>query len=119
MLDAYKLGAQTLDLVLKKQNLTVERVEATMDLVDDALADHADVQEAMSIGGRVDDEGLEAELEKLMIGDGERVLIEESEKVLKSAPSVPDVALVVEVKKADEKKKDVAEERQVEEVIPA
>jgi hypothetical protein len=119
MLDAYKLGAQTLDSVLKSQNLTVERVDKTMDLVSDALASHKEIEEAIS-GGMVGDVGgvdeeLEKELEKLMILEEEddgRDRID----VVEDAPGVSDVPLVVaEVAKVEE----AVNEGRVEEAVAA
>jgi charged multivesicular body protein 7 len=120
LLDAYKLGAQTLATVLQSQNLTVERVEETMDAVSDALADQKDIEEAITGGVDVSDEDeLERELEKLMISGQTRIA---ETDVMEGAPSVPAGGLEVEEEPAEKERAPLEKEKEarlVEEAMPA
>ena len=72
VLDAYSIGAESLQSYNKEHGLTVEKVESVMDNLDDALANQREVDDAlMAVGGELsladamEDDTLLEELEEL------------------------------------------------------
>lgn len=70
ILQAYDIGSKTLDQVLKKENLNVERVDKTMEYVQEVLDKQKDIDLAMSqwqddLGPAYNEDELEQELQKL------------------------------------------------------
>ncbi|KAJ3049950.1 Charged multivesicular body protein 7 [Rhizophlyctis rosea] len=77
---AYNVGADTLKQVLATSGLTVEVVEETMDKLQDALADQAEIDEAIVAGHEsmaatngIDDSELEQELDALLVQELEQL----------------------------------------------
>ncbi|CDZ96763.1 Uncharacterized conserved protein [Phaffia rhodozyma] len=96
ILKVYQTSTQTLSTLLADPTLSHENVERTMDSMADTLADHAEIEQAISLGGigareaaaggtsdGVDEEQLEAELERLVEEEKEKakmVLLEEERR---------------------------------------
>ncbi|TPX43615.1 hypothetical protein SeMB42_g03924 [Synchytrium endobioticum] len=76
LLSVYEIGTTTLRDFVSEKGLTVEKVDKTMDALDDALADQREVEAAMNLGNQqiastsgvatISDEDLEAELDSLI-----------------------------------------------------
>ncbi|KAI8608410.1 Snf7-domain-containing protein [Chytriomyces sp. MP71] len=71
ILQAYQVGTDTLQQVMAATGLTVDRVDAVLDTLQDVLADHEEVEDALSrvlgIGsGVMDDAEVEAELDAIV-----------------------------------------------------
>ncbi|TPX66825.1 hypothetical protein SpCBS45565_g04231 [Spizellomyces sp. 'palustris'] len=99
VLTAYDAGSNALKSFIKESGLTVEAVEGTMDRLQDALADQAEIDEAMAVGQNMilkpeEDEDLEEELDALLAEEVEKLPVVNAELAFETA-HVPPLAASV------------------------
>jgi hypothetical protein len=91
ILEAYKVGSQTLSSILGKKELSIDNVEATMDSLQEVLQDQQDIENAMKIGQVEMDDDLEQELNRLV----------EEEKVNEMTAELEQLVLPVDLPKVE------------------
>ncbi|CAG8713471.1 13984_t:CDS:2 [Gigaspora margarita] len=93
IIDIYNVGANTLHDFMASTGLTADSVDATIDKLQDILADQQEIDEAMKLGtdslldaASIQDEELENELESLIANE---TVIKESPAIKPTKPSIP------------------------------
>lgn len=75
---AYETSSKALEGLLSHPSLQCDNVDQTMSRLADTLADHAEIEQAIAIGGvqgaDMDDDELEAELQALVVKEKEDTL---------------------------------------------
>lgn len=78
IMKAYETSSKALEGLLSHPSLQRDNVDQTMSRLADTLADHAEIEQAIAIGGvqgaDMDDDELEAELQALVVKEKEDVL---------------------------------------------
>jgi len=92
ILEVYKAGANALQNTLITSGLTINKVDETMDHLQEVLADQKEIEDAMKLGqdsmfdatlNNIDDE-LEKELESLLVSEKEKESVKVGENVKES-----------------------------------
>lgn len=66
-MQSFKVGAETLRNVLSNEALQIESVDGVMDMMEDAMADHGEIERAMlGSGNQGVDDDIERELDDLI-----------------------------------------------------
>ncbi|CAG8713204.1 462_t:CDS:2, partial [Dentiscutata heterogama] len=93
IIDIYNVSANTLHDFMASTGLTVDSVDATIDKLQDILADQHEIDEAMKLGSDslvdTQDDELEQELEDLLSNETVKETVKESPTTVPTKPSIP------------------------------
>lgn len=90
VLDAYRTGTKSLQLALSKSGITLDTVDEAINQMQDVIELHDEVKSAIAGGVAVaeDDAELERELAELVAGEGEKLVTEGEDNLMKQLESL-------------------------------